>query len=160
MTEGLSLREVTLDDVAEFYRHQVDPAAYRMAAFPPREEEAFLAHWTRIRADETVLARAIVFDGRVVGYVAAFDQDGRRHVGYWIGREHWGRGIATRALAGFLSEMRTRPVYARVARHNGASLRVLQKCGFSITEEDVGLDSVNEIILVLTVESRNEEAAK
>ena len=160
MPEGLSLREVRSDDLPEFYRHQRDPVAYRMADFPPREEEAFQAHWRRILADQTALTRTIEVDGRVVGYVAAFDQEGRRHVGYWIGREDWGRGITTRALAAFLTEMRARPVYARAVHHNVASIRVLQKCGFAIVGGDVGPDSVKELLLTLTAEARTEEAVE
>jgi hypothetical protein len=44
----------------------------------------------------------IEIDGRVVGHIASFDLEGRREVTYWIGRENWGRGIATRALQEFL----------------------------------------------------------
>ena len=63
------------------------------------------------------------------------------------------------ALAAFLTEMRVRPVCARVAPHNIVSVRVLQRCGFAIVGEDVGPDSVKELLLALTAESRTEEAA-
>ena len=57
---------------------------------------------------------------------------------YWLGREFWGKGIATWALTEFLVFEQCRPIYARVAKDNLASLRVLQKCGFVITGEDKG----------------------
>jgi RimJ/RimL family protein N-acetyltransferase len=53
-------------------------------------------------------------------------------VGYWLGREFWGQGIATQALALFLKEERTRPLVAHVAQHNIGSRRVLEKCGFVV----------------------------
>jgi RimJ/RimL family protein N-acetyltransferase len=67
-----------------------------------------------------------------VGHIASFDLEGHREVTYWIGREDWGRGIATRALQEFLLLEATRPLYARPASDNAASIRVLTKCGFLI----------------------------
>jgi RimJ/RimL family protein N-acetyltransferase len=59
--------------------------------------------------------------------------DGQDAVGYWIAREHWGRGIATRALGLLLEEVAIRPLHARAARTNAASIRVLERCGFRVT---------------------------
>jgi len=76
-----------------------------------------------------------------------------REVGYWIGREFWGKGIATRALSQFLEIEKTRPLCAYVAKHNVGSRRVLEKCGFILTGEDKYTnhagDEVEEIILNL-----------
>ena len=58
--------------------------------------------------------------------------DGEDHVGYWIDRAYWGKGIASRALHLLLREVAKRPLVATVATSNGASLRVLQKCGFVV----------------------------
>ena len=44
-----------------------------------------------------------------------FDRDGKRLVGYWIGREFWGKGLATKALAELLAEVTARPLHAYVA---------------------------------------------
>jgi RimJ/RimL family protein N-acetyltransferase len=123
------------EDLATFYEHQADPIANEMAAFPPRDREAFLAHWGRILVDETVVTRTVLVDGRVAGNVGCFERFGLREVGYWIGREHWGRGVATRALSALLELVPTRPLYARVAVRNPASRRVLEKCGFGATDE-------------------------
>lgn len=65
----------------------------------------------------------------------------RREVSYWIGKEYWGKGIATRALSEFLSELTDRPLYARAAKDHLASLRVLEKCRFAIVGEDKGFAS-------------------
>ena len=122
-----------------------------MAAFPPRDRDAFIAHWSKILADKGV-ARAILLDGSVAGYVCSFDIAGEREVGYWIGREHWGRGVATRALQIFLDEQRDRPLYAHVAKHNVGSIRVLEKCGFEVLrEEKTELRGVEreDVVLVL-----------
>ncbi|HJQ97052.1 MAG TPA: GNAT family N-acetyltransferase, partial [Candidatus Polarisedimenticolaceae bacterium] len=107
------------------------------AEFPPRDHAAFMEHWHRnVLGDPTVEKRAIVLGGEVVGHVGCFSRDGKREIGYWIGREHWGRGIATRAVSQFLAEISERPLYAGVAKGNVASLRVLEKCGFRFLEEE------------------------
>jgi RimJ/RimL family protein N-acetyltransferase len=124
------LREVSDDDLPLFFQHQSDPEASRIAAFPIREREAFTAHWARIRRDRNVVIRTILRDGAAVGYVGSFTRSEERLLGYWIGREWWGSGIATQALTSFLEHDRARPLRARVARHNVGSIRVLEKCGF------------------------------
>jgi RimJ/RimL family protein N-acetyltransferase len=70
--------------------------------------------------------------------VLSIEQFGEREVSYWIGKEYWGRGIATKALTLFLEELKVRPLYARAAKDNVASLRVLAKCGFKVVGEDRG----------------------
>lgn len=102
-----------------------------MAAFPSRDRPAFNAHWAKLLADDTLLKKAVLLGDEVVGNIGSWTSDGKREVGYWIDRAYWGRGVATAALSAFLQLERTRPLYAGVAKHNAASLRVLQKCGFT-----------------------------
>jgi RimJ/RimL family protein N-acetyltransferase len=86
--------------------------------------------------DDNVFKQTILFDGQVAGNIVSWEGSDQRQIGYWLGKPYWGRGIATRALAQFLDQVRARPLYAHVARHNIASLRVLQKCGFTLCGED------------------------
>jgi RimJ/RimL family protein N-acetyltransferase len=130
------LRDVEKSDLPILLEHQLDPEATRMAGFPARDRKSFMAHWNRILEDESVVKQTVLFEGGVAGNIVSFVNSGEREVGYWIGREFWGRGVATRALAEFLRLEARRPLYAGVARHNAASLRVLQKCGFRISRED------------------------
>ena len=125
-----------------------------MAAFPARDREAFTAHWGKILRDESVVTRTILFDGQVAGNVVSWPHSGERDIGYWIGREFWGRGITTRALSAFLGEVEARPLHAHVAKHNVASIRVLEKCGFAISGEsrvpsDAGRDEIEEFVMEL-----------
>jgi len=107
---GVHIRDVEDGDVEVFFEHQRDPVAILMASFPARERDAFFAHWGRILTDRAVLAQTIVVDGEVAGNVVSWDWDqaGTREVGYWIGRAYWGRGVATRALALFLTRLLVR----------------------------------------------------
>lgn len=136
MESQVLLRDVTEEDLPILFEHQNDPDANRMAAFPARDRPAFMEHWAKILADDTLTKKTILFDGQVAGNVVSFEQSGESLVGYWIGRQYWGEGIATRALSAFLGHVKTRPLHAHVAKHNVASIRVLEKCGFTICGED------------------------
>jgi len=130
---SVRLRNVEAADLPALCEHQLDPEANRMAVANPRDADAFHTHWTKIINDPSVVAKAVLADGSMVGYVSCFKIEDKKFVGYWIARAHWGRGIAFRAMALLLEQVSTRPLHARIARTNAASLRVLEKCGFQIT---------------------------
>lgn len=152
---NVSLRPVSDEDLPVFFEHQLDPEANRMAGFAPRDRDSFTAHWANIMRDETNITRTVVVDERVAGNVGSWlESPSKRLVGYWIGREHWGKGIATRALAEFVGTVTERPLFAYVAEHNVASKRVLEKCGFVVTNDDDPapddvVDDVEELLLRL-----------
>jgi CubicO group peptidase (beta-lactamase class C family)/RimJ/RimL family protein N-acetyltransferase len=147
--ERVRLRAVRDEDLPRIHEQQSDRTATRMAAFGARDWAAFRTHWDRIRRDPTVRARVIEVDGDVCGTVLAFLVDGRREVGYWLGREWWGHGLATAALRAFLPDVPERPVYGAVAAHNRASARVLEKCGFVRAEDEPILPGDEEVELHL-----------
>jgi RimJ/RimL family protein N-acetyltransferase len=125
------LRDVSEGDLPVFFEHQLDADAIYMAAFTAEDPS-----------------------DRVAGHVSSFEQSGEREVTYGLGREYWGRGVATAALWEFLWHDATRPLYARVAKDNLGSIRVLQKCGFEISGEDRGFanargEEVEEFVLTL-----------
>ncbi len=150
---NVTLRDVIQEDLPIFFEDQLDAEATRMAAFPSRDREAFMAHWAKIMNKETNptgIVRTILADGMVAGNVVYWEAAGEPNIGYWLGRSHWGKGIASAAVAQFLSTIETRPVYAHVARHNVASIRVLQKCGFQLATEYVRHgDDGEEVVLEL-----------
>ena len=132
MKPAVHLRDVEPDDLPIFFEHQRDPVAVAMVVFRSRDKAEFDEHWAKILADDACLKKTIVADGQVAGNIGSFGRDGKREVGYWIDRTLWGRGIASEALAAFLRVEQSRPLYAGVARHNIGSIRVLQKCGFTL----------------------------
>jgi RimJ/RimL family protein N-acetyltransferase len=101
-----------------------------MAAYPSKSLTDFVTHWAAIRTDPTNVTRAIEADGIVVGNILSWIDEDHRDVGYWIGREWWGRGYASRALALLLEETAERPLFAHVVEANIGSQRVLERCGF------------------------------
>ena len=142
MTHEIRLRDVIADDLPIFFQHQIDLDAVHMAAHPPRDMEAFQAHWMELLSRETVIKKTILFDGLVVGYIISFVYFGVREVGYWIGKEYWSQGITTQALLEFLDQVPLRPLHASAAKHNRGSVRVLEKCGFRLVGEDKEFSNV------------------
>jgi len=159
MQGGLVLRDVIDDDLPTFFEQQLDPAANYMAAFTgrdPSDRDAFMAHWARIRNNPSVIMKTILFKGQVAGSVASYidEEFGKPEVTYWIGKEYWGQGIATRALAKLLTYQKARPIYGRAAKDNTATVRVLEKCGFKIIGYDRGFanarrEEIEEVIMEL-----------
>src|SRR4029078_12322195 len=153
-TPAVRLRSVEDRDLDVFFDHQADPQAVEMAAFPAREQDQFAAHWARIRADDTKVVRTIVAEGVVSANIGSWQEKGQQLLGYWVGREWWGRGGATHALALLVDEVSIRPLYAHVVAHNVGSIRVLEKCGFrrdrvQEAKAPASDDGIEELIFVL-----------
>ena len=79
---------------------------------------------------------------------------GNRELGYWLGREYWNQGIATDAVRQFLPLIDERPLYAHAAADNFASIRVLEKCGFTHLSQAVSFANargceIDEVIMQL-----------
>jgi RimJ/RimL family protein N-acetyltransferase len=155
---GVLLREVADADLPVFFAQMNDPEGIRMAAFTakdPSDSVRFQAHWTRIRQDPAVIVRTVVGDGgEIVGHASVFGPPEEREVTYWIGREYWGRGVATAALRELLGVAPERPLHARAAADNVGSIQVLKKCGFVVTgsERDFANargEEVDEVLFAL-----------
>jgi RimJ/RimL family protein N-acetyltransferase len=159
MLTDISLRDVQESDLPIFFEQQLQTEAIRMADFPPRNRVAFLAHWAKIMADATTIVKTIVCAGRVAGNIVQWIDRGERKVGFWLGKEYWGRGIASAALSQFLAQVKARPLRAHVAKHNLGSLRVLQKSGFVISGEAVfsGTDGEPNEEFILTLPARDQD---
>ena len=151
------LRDVLDSDLPLFFDHQQDPHANKIAAFTsedPADRAAFDAHWQRIRSNESIVLKTILFDENIAGYLAKFERMELPEVSYWLGKAFWGVGVGTAALAKFIRIIPERPLYARVAKDNFASERVLEKCGFSVFGYDKAFahargEEIEETIFVM-----------
>lgn len=158
MSLDLHLREVIDSDLPIFFEHQRDPLGVHMAAFTvknPDDRAAFNDHWRWILSDPTILVRTIEVDGQPAGHVSTYLGEVGLEVTYWLGRDYWGRGIATAALRAFLQVDTRRPLRGRAAADNAASLRVMEKCGFVRTGHERGYANARralteEVLLELT----------
>lgn len=85
-------------------------------------------HWAIRQADGELIG-GCGLDGFQLG------KDHRAEIGYWLARPYWGRGIMTavvQRLCRFaFEELGLVKITAHVFRHNSASARVLEKCGFA-----------------------------
>lgn len=128
----ITLRPVVATDVPHFFHHSKEEEAIRLAmpAGDILDWPEFSKKWDRIRSNSEFFCRSAVWGHDVVGYLAQFIQMEVPSVSYWFGRQFWGRGLARQALKQFISEVDIRPLYARVASSNDASLRVLAVNGF------------------------------
>ena len=152
--DRVRLRNFERDDLPRMFDLELDADSNRMAVTIPRTRAAFDAHWEKCLNDPKNVNRAILFDTLFVGKISCFPMDGEDHVGYWIDRAYWGKGIASRALRLLLEEVARRPLIATVATSNLASLRVLQKCGFVVERVELSPASdrypeCEEAVLVL-----------
>ncbi|WP_394130512.1 GNAT family N-acetyltransferase [Shewanella maritima] len=167
---AIELRPVIERDLECLFRFQDDPIANDMADFPARDRQAFMAHWQQnILANPDAIAEGIwlitgpapVLVGSIVSWSIDHSVDDQntpsllpveQYVGYWIGREYWGQGIASQALAKFSNMMISRPLLAWVVQHNIGSITVLKRNGFiSVEPESIGLeDELNMRLFCLT----------
>jgi RimJ/RimL family protein N-acetyltransferase len=138
---NLRLRLFEPRDADAIFEWMRDPEAIALAAFTaenPDDRGAFDAWLARNIANPSVVHRMIEGDGGTVGTISSFVMEGDREITYWIDREHWGSGIATRALEAFLAEHPERPLFGRTAAHNVGSARVLERAGFVRVGTDRG----------------------
>lgn len=153
----VALHPVEAADLDAIFEQMRDPESVRMAAFTaedPSDRGAFDAHIAKIMSMDDVTFQAILCDSQLVGTIGRFLSEGVTEVTYWIDRSRWGQGIATRALDLLLAEIPVRPIRARVASDNVASLKVLQKAGFRPIGTEVSFASgraadIEETILEL-----------
>jgi RimJ/RimL family protein N-acetyltransferase len=136
------LREATDADLETLFEHQAHPEVKALAEHPGRERDAFFLHMkTRVLGFPGNTFKVIEVDGRVAGNVCSWHHDGHLLLGYVLGREWWGKGLASRAVAEFLKLVTERPIFADVAKANRPSQRVLEKNGFQrVAERDDGFD--------------------
>jgi len=136
-----AVRSFTLEDAASIARHANDARIARglRDGFPhPYGIDDARAYLGAVIGKEPETSYAIAVGGEVVGGIGVtLGDDVERYsaeIGYWLGVEHWGRGIATAALAA-MTEHAMRAfglirVFALPMVSNPASARVLEKAGF------------------------------
>ena len=136
----VALRPLDDSDLDTLFDQMRDPESVQMAAFTardPDDRQAFDAHMARLRTSPDITVRGVTRDGRLVGSIGSFVIDGDTEITYWIDRSVWGQGIASRALAAFLEMVPIRPLHARAASDNIASLKILQRAGFRIIGTEI-----------------------
>jgi|GEM_PF-1629893 len=125
------LRSWRHDDLADLVAN-ADPSA----RFPYPHSSGDGRGWLDTAVRDPCGRWALEIDGHAIGGVSLHAAgDGGSELGYWLGRDHWRRGIMTRVVARFAPEaMRAfylRRLVATAYADNPMSMRVLEKAGFA-----------------------------
>jgi RimJ/RimL family protein N-acetyltransferase len=145
-----TLRPFVPEDLPALLKHGNDPlvAANMSDGFPhPYTEAAGLAFLQNAINDCPPLRRCIAVDDECVGAIGLHSRQDlwRRNMelGYWLGREHWGKGIMSEAIAqmvklGFATFPEVTRIFASPFGRNIGSQRALEKAGFTLEGKFVG----------------------
>jgi ribosomal-protein-alanine N-acetyltransferase len=137
----IALREYAISDVQRLVSlaNNEKVSRYLVYTFPYPYTREDAEWWIATGSKRNgAITRVIEYQGLFVGSVGITPQSGWRdhlaEIGYWLGEEYWGKGIATAALRqmtefGF-SSRNFRKLCAPVLAANIASMRVLEKCGY------------------------------
>lgn len=138
---SVDLRPFDDDDADAVFAMMRDPASVAQAAFTaddPDDRVAFDGWLARHRADDRVSMFVVTENGGFAGTAAAFTVDGDREVTVWIAPHAQGRGVGTAALRLLVAREPIRPLFARVAADNAASIALLERNGFAEVERAPG----------------------
>lgn len=128
-----------------FYRYARHPLVCQNVLWEPHKSvlQSFLFLWSLRRQNErgeqmtyVVMEKA---NGRIIGtmgFNSLFPDGASAEVGYSFHPQCWGKGYATEGLTALVAlarALRFRHLFARCFVRNGASRRVLEKCGFTRT---------------------------
>jgi ribosomal-protein-alanine N-acetyltransferase len=135
------LRPWAASDESDLVRHANSRSVWRnlLHSFPHPYTQADARSWIAHTNANPGLHYAIEVDGAALGGIGIVPQEGlsvyTAHFGYWLGEPAWGRGIATAAARAMASQVFSTFPFARleasVFAWNAASMRVLEKSGFS-----------------------------
>ena len=138
---NIELRPFNLADAARVANLVGDRAVSKWTSnipFPYSEQDA-IGWITHTTSNSLRMPSAIELDGHLVGCVSYWPHHaGGFEVGYWVGRDFWGKGICTAALMRLMASDAfpiQDDIFAKVMAENIGSQRVLEKCGFSFLEE-------------------------
>lgn len=136
-TERLLIRPFRLSDAEDAFEWRSDPEVNRFMPYPcDTDIAAFrqrIGEWIK---EKDKFALELKETGKVIGDISLewSEKDKAYEIGYNINRRFWGRGYATEAVSGLLDwatvEIGAHDFTAFYAMENGASGRVLEKCGF------------------------------
>nr|WP_294851791.1 GNAT family N-acetyltransferase [uncultured Sphingomonas sp.] len=136
-TERLLLRRATMDDLDSFHTIMSDPRAMRYWSCPPHQNKAQTQLWLQSMVEGATATSddfVMVMDGRAIGKMGAYQLP---DFGFLLAPQHWGKGLASEALAAFIAHRRgidpDGRLTADVDPRNAASLNLLRRHGFTET---------------------------
>ncbi len=138
------IREHLIDDLEPYCEWQSDPEVARYVSWLPRSRSDSEASLRDAIAQQSANPRVRYFfavvlagSGEMVGDVGFTLMDsGVADCGWFIRRRYWGNGYGPAAVHHLvsyaLSNERVRKLTASCSSRNASSIRVMEKCGFSL----------------------------
>jgi [ribosomal protein S5]-alanine N-acetyltransferase len=163
-SERLLFREHEAGDLDAYCAIEADPEVRRYVGGAPRgrkdaERKFHDAHLSH--ATSRLALRATIFkpEGRYIGYCGLYPHfsprgpvDREATLAFYLAREYWRRGLATEAGHAFINfgfaRLDLKRIVATVQDGNNASIRVLEKLGFSLTGSERGARSFHHFELL------------
>ena len=149
-TSRLTIKTFSLDMAQSVYENSQDDDIRRFVpdeVYDSVEEARDAIDFLMSRydsADGPFVYPIITNDGKNIGYVqlCKLEEEGAWEIGYHIAKDFTGNGYATEAVKAFLPAMAQNhnliEVYGICLAENTASVRVLEKCGFSKIYQGLG----------------------
>ena len=138
----IELRDFVDSDIGSIaiYANNINVSRYMASRMPYPYTKDDAIWWVEIGSKEQGLNCAIDLDGQCIGVVGVrfgdLEQQFSAEIGYWIAEDHWGKGFGTEAVGKMtdyiFSETKTVRLAAPVFSPNMASMRVLEKCGYTL----------------------------
>jgi [ribosomal protein S5]-alanine N-acetyltransferase len=162
-TERLFFRHHERGDLEAYCAMEQDPEVRRYVGGAPRTREAAEARFAgaleplphRLRLWATVLKVNGCYIGRCGVYPhieAGRTIPGEGVLAFYLARPYWGQGFATEAGSAFVQfgfgELGLKKIVTTVDARNRASLRVLEKLGFSLARIEPGPRTFHHFVLV------------
>jgi len=139
---NLSIRRLTISDVADLAKHANSKNIWNNLRdyFPYPYSKQDAKEYIEFTKEGKEYVYGIEYYDEIVGVCGLVKgQDVYRlsaELGFWLGEEYWSKGIMTKVVdvvvnLGF-SQHHFNRISAHVFKHNTASMRVLEKCGFKL----------------------------
>ena len=94
--------------------------------------DRFYEHYHAILTRKKLSIFAVRVDDDYAGSVEVSDRGDHYQLGYWLGVDYRGQGIATESIQSVLNQLDSRPVVADTLIENTDSWRVLERLGFDL----------------------------
>lgn len=138
----IDLREFSHNDINSItkYANNYNVSRYMSSRMPYPFTRGDAEWWVETGSRQAGLYQAVDLAAECIGVVGVrfrrFEYQHVAEIGYWIAEEHWGKGIATEAVSKMTAlagaENNILKLYAPVFSPNRASMRVLEKCGYTL----------------------------
>jgi len=140
--EEFSIRSWMPGDEKELAKQGNNPkiAKNLIDTFPSPYTLTDAKKWIKLHKDSKKNNFAIIIKNKVAGCIGFSFKDGdKAHVavmGYWLGEEYWGKGIATKVaklvVKYIFDNFKIERIEAKVYTWNPPSAKVLEKVGFKL----------------------------